>query len=123
MSSTLPEQLAILSFQVQQEIYEAEMRNDDSDFLDKIDPGTLVCEFLPDYQRHLPLLKTFGIDHCLQKGYRQLSSGQCRKLLFLQKLISGATTLLSRTPMMDLMNRVVMNLIWPCSNCRIEISS
>jgi molybdate transport system ATP-binding protein len=95
---SFPKQLAILSFAVQQEIYEAEMRNDDSDFLDKIDPGTLVCEFLPEYRTHLPLLKTFGLDHCLQKGYRQLSSGQCRKLLFLQKLISGSTSLCIQNP-------------------------
>lgn len=94
----LPKQLAILSFQVQQEIYEAEMRNDDSDFLNRIDPGTLVCDFLPDYRRHLPLLQTFGLDHCLQKGYRQLSSGQCRKLLFLQQLLNGSTFLCIQNP-------------------------
>ncbi|NOR24593.1 MAG: ATP-binding cassette domain-containing protein [Desulforhopalus sp.] len=94
----LPHQPAILSFQVQQEIFEEELRNDDSDFLDKMDPGTLVCEFLPDYQAHLPLLKTFGMDHCLQLGYRQLSSGQSRKLLFLQKVYNGATTLVMQNP-------------------------
>jgi len=94
----LPHQPAILSFQAQQEIFEEELRNDDSDFLDKMDPGTLVCEFLPDYQAHLPLLKAFGMDHCLQRGYRQLSSGQSRKLLFLQKINNGATTLVMQNP-------------------------
>jgi molybdate transport system ATP-binding protein len=94
----LPQHPAILSFQAQQELYEEELRNDDTDFLDKIDPGTLVCQFLPDYHDHLPLLKTFGMDHCLQLGYRQLSSGQSRKLLFLQKLIGGATTLIMQNP-------------------------
>jgi molybdate transport system ATP-binding protein len=38
------------------------------------------------------------MDHCLQLGYRQLSSGQSRKLLFLQKLTSGITTLLIQNP-------------------------
>lgn len=94
----LPEHPAILSFQAQQEIYEEELRNDDSDFLDKIDPGTLVGQFLPNYHNHRPLLKAFGMDHCLQLGYRQLSSGQSRKLLFLQKLIGGATTLVMQNP-------------------------
>ncbi|GAB6190825.1 ATP-binding cassette domain-containing protein [Desulfocastanea catecholica] len=94
----LPEHPAVLSFQAQQEIYEEELRNDDSDFLDKIDPGTLVYQFLPDYHNHLPLLQAFGMDHCLQLGFRQLSSGQCRKLLFLQKLIGGATTLVIQNP-------------------------
>ena len=94
----LPDQAEIISFQVQQEIFEEELRNDDSDFLDKMDPGTLVCEFLPDYQTHLPLLKAFGLDHCLQLGYRQLSCGQSRKLLFLQKITSGATSLVIQSP-------------------------
>lgn len=94
----LPEYPGVLSFQLQQEIYEEELRNDDSDFLNRMDPGTLVCEFLPDYQNHLPLLKAFGMDHLLQLGYRQLSSGQSRKLLFLQKVTSGATTLVIQNP-------------------------
>jgi len=94
----LAEHPGILSFQMQQEIYEEELRNDDSDFMDRMDPGTLVCEFLPEYHNHLPLLKAFGMGHCLQLGYRQLSSGQSRKLLFLQKLTSGATTLIIQNP-------------------------
>lgn len=94
----LPEYPGVLSFQLQQEIYEEELRKDDSDFLNRVDPGTLVCEFLPDYRNYLPLLKAFGMDHCLQLGYRQLSSGQSRKLLFLQKLTSGATTLVIQNP-------------------------
>jgi molybdate transport system ATP-binding protein len=94
----LPEYPAVLSFQLQQAIYEEELRNDDSDFLNRPDPGTLVCEFLPGYQNYLHLLKAFGMEHCLQLGYRQLSSGQSRKLLFLQKLTSGATTLVIQNP-------------------------
>ncbi|MGW8195716.1 MAG: ATP-binding cassette domain-containing protein [Desulforhopalus sp.] len=94
----LPEHPEILSFQHQQEFYEAEMRNDNSDFLDRIDPGTLVREYLPDSVKHLPLLKTFGLDTCLDLGYRQLSSGQSRKLLLLKKLTSGVQTLLLQNP-------------------------
>lgn len=94
----LPHHPSVLSFQAQQKIYEEELRNDDSDFLDKMDPGTLVCEFLPNYQANLPLLKSFGMDHCLQQGYRQLSTGQSRKLLFLQKLTNGAASLVIQNP-------------------------
>lgn len=94
----MPDHPAILSFRSQQEIYEEELRNDDSDFLNRFDPGTLVCEFLPDYRTILPLLKALAMDKCLQLGYRQLSSGQSRKLLFLQKLCSGATTLIIQNP-------------------------
>ncbi len=94
----LPENSGILTFQVQQEIYEEELRNDDSNFLDKVDPGTLVREFLSNYENHIPLLEAFGMEHCLDLGYRQLSSGQCRKLLFLQKLTGGAKTLILQNP-------------------------
>lgn len=94
----LPEYPGVLSFQLQQEVYEEELRKDDSDFLNRTDPGTLVCEFLPGYRSYLPLLEAFGMDHCIQLGYRQLSSGQGRKLLFLQKLTSGATTLIIQNP-------------------------
>ena len=94
----LPERPEILSFQAQQNIYEEEMRNDDSDFMDKMDPGTLVCEFVTDYQEHIPLFKTFAMDHCLHLGYRQLSSGQTRKLLFLQKITGGSKSLIIQNP-------------------------
>lgn len=94
----LPERAAFLTFQTQQEIFEEELRNDDSDFLDRQDPGTLVREFLPDYRNYLPLLKSFGMDRCLDLGYRHLSSGQARKLLLLRELTGGATTLLIENP-------------------------
>lgn len=94
----LPEQLAILTFQSQQEIFEEELRNDDSDFLNAPDPGTLVREFLPHFGNFSPLLAAFRMDHCLDLGYRQLSSGQARKLLLLRELMAGATALLIQNP-------------------------
>lgn len=93
-----PDKIAVLSFQAQQELYEEEIRKDESDFIGTIDPGTLVQEFIPDFEIHLPLLKTFGMDQLLDLGYRQLSSGQSRKLLLLQQLTSGATTLVIQNP-------------------------
>ncbi len=94
----LPEHPGLLSFQVQQEIFEEELRNNDTDILGKIDPGTLVREFIPDRVANLPLLETFGLDHCLEVGYRQLSSGQSRKLVLLRELTGGATTLVLQNP-------------------------
>ncbi len=94
----LPKNPGILSFRAQQELFENEIRNDDSDFLDRADPGTLVREFLPNYEAHLDLLQTFALAHCLDLGYRQLSSGQARKLLLLSKLTGGTTTLVLQNP-------------------------
>ena len=94
----LHEHLAILTFQSQQELFEEELRNDDSDFLNAPDPGTLVREFLQGHGNFLPLLEAFRMDHCLDLGYRQLSSGQARKLLLLRELMAGATALLIQNP-------------------------
>ncbi len=94
----LPDNLGLLSFTVQQEIFEEELRNDDTDFLNKIDQGTLVRDFLPGYENHLQLITALEMDHCLDLGYRQLSNGQTRKLTFLQKLIDGVTCLVIHNP-------------------------
>ncbi len=94
----LPENMAALTFQTQQQLFEDELRNDDSDFQEAPDPGTLVREFLPDHGKFLPLLEAFRMEHCLDLGYRQLSSGQARKVLLLRELLSGATSLLVQNP-------------------------
>ena len=39
---------AVISFARQQEIYEEEMRNDNSDYLDRLDPGTPAHAFVND---------------------------------------------------------------------------
>ena len=94
----LPKHPGLLSFRVQQEIFEEELRNDNTDVLGKIDPGTLAGEFIPDCNAYLPLIKAFGMDHYLEVGYRQLSSGQCRKLILLRELTAGATALVLQNP-------------------------
>lgn len=94
----LPKNPGILSFRTQQELFEEEIRYDDSDFLNRTDPGTLVRQFLPHHDAHPELLQAFGMAHCLDLGYRQLSSGQARKLLLLCKLTDGATTLILQNP-------------------------
>lgn len=94
----LPKDPGILSFRAQQELFEEEIRNDDSDFLNRTDPGTLVREFVPNYPTHLDLFQAFSMAHCLDLGYRQLSSGQARKLLLLRHLTGGTTTLVLQNP-------------------------
>lgn len=95
---SLPDHLSILSFQSQQELFEEELRNDDTDFLGHFDPGTLVSEFISNAQQHFPLLEAFDMAKCLNLGYRQLSSGQCRKLLLLREITGGATTIVLQNP-------------------------
>lgn len=94
----IPHPPTVISFAKQQEFFEQEVRNDDTDFIGTPDPGTLVREFLPDYQTHLPLFDALAMTHCLNLGYRQLSSGQCRKLLLLKTLIEGGKLLVLQNP-------------------------
>ncbi len=94
----LPEHPGLLSFKRQQEIFEEELRIDNTDFMDRIDPGTPAKDFLPDYKNHLPLIHALGMGNNLEQGYRQLSSGQCRKLLLLKELLGGATHLIIQNP-------------------------
>jgi molybdate transport system ATP-binding protein len=94
----LPQHPGLVSFQAQQEIFENELRNDDTDILDRIDPGTPVRDFLPEHSARHPLVKSLGMEKCLDVGYRYLSSGQCRKLLLLRELMGGATTLVLQNP-------------------------
>jgi molybdate transport system ATP-binding protein len=94
----LPQNLGLLSFKRQQSIFEAELRKDDTDFLDRIDPGTPARDFLTDIERHHHLIDLFSLTDLLDRGYRQLSSGQARKLCLLQQITRGVAFLVLENP-------------------------
>jgi len=94
----LPDDAKVISFSAQQDIFEEELKNDDSDFMDQPDPGTLVRDFLPEDSLANPLIDAFDMRTTLTTGYRQLSSGQSRKLLLLQALLDGGTTIVIDSP-------------------------
>ncbi len=93
-----PGKAAVLSFARQQEIFEAELRKDDSDFLDRIDPGTSACDFIENIDQHQELITLFNLQHCLVKGYRQLSSGESRKLMLLNSLSQNPDLIIFENP-------------------------
>ncbi len=94
----LPADSAVVSFKDQQELFELEVRNDDSDFLDRLDPGTPAREFLGNVEENRSLIEQFRLGHVLDSGYRQLSSGEGRKLLILKAVTDGARHLLIENP-------------------------
>ena len=94
----LPTDLGVLSFKRQQEIFEAEVRNDDTDFLNRIDPGTPARNFLTDVEGNRELIALFALDAVLDRGYRQLSSGESRKICLLQQLTKGVSFLVLEDP-------------------------
>ncbi len=93
-----PERIGIISFKRQQEIFEQEIRNNDTDFLDKLDPGTPARDFLGDIAAYTELIDRFAMTRSLNTGYRQLSSGQARKLCLLAEITRGVDCLLIQSP-------------------------
>ena len=93
-----PKYFGIVSFKDQQDLFEQEVRNDDSDFLDRIDPGTPARNFLAHLQDNIRLVEQFNLVRVLDSGYRQLSSGESRKLLILKAISEGAAHLIIENP-------------------------
>ncbi len=94
----LPQSLGILSFSRQQEVFEEELKKNDTDFLDKIDPGTPAASFLENAQAHADLIKALDMTDSMDKGYRQLSTGQSRKLMLLAQITKGVAYLAIQAP-------------------------
>ncbi len=107
----LPEKMGVVSFKNQQDLYESELRKDDTDFLDALDPGTLSREFLEDIETHTDLIEALGMTACLDKGYRQLSTGQSRKLVLLSQITKGMSCLAVQGPYegLDLQSRTELD--------------
>ncbi len=94
----LPTDLGVCSFKRQQEIFEAEIRKDNTDFLDRIDPGTPARDFLTHAEDYRELIDLLAMGDALDRGYRQLSSGQSRKLCLLQQITRGVSCLVLENP-------------------------
>ncbi len=94
----LPENIGIVSFEKQQAFYEAELKKDDTDFIDKIDPGTPVKTFINNIGDHEQMIDSFGLSDCINQGYRQLSTGQSRKLLLLSEFSKNRDSIIIQSP-------------------------
>lgn len=94
----LPPHLGLVSFARQQELFEQELRQDDTDFLDRPDPGTPARNFLHDADAHGELIRLFNLEHVLDRGYRNLSSGESRKIGILRELTRGVRVLVLEHP-------------------------
>lgn len=95
---SLPDQPGVVSFKDQQAVYESELKKDETDFLDRLDPGTPAREFLENIETHADLIKALSMTDSLDKGYRQLSTGQTRKLLLLAPITKGTDCLVIQAP-------------------------
>lgn len=90
------EQLACISFEQQQALIEAELKKDDADILDVIAEGTQVESILFEPNANQPLdieladklIKDFEFSHLLKRKFRDLSTGETRKLLLIKAFIN-----------------------------------
>lgn len=94
----LPESSGNVCFKNQQALYESELRIDDTDYLGRIDPGTPAKNFIKDYGQYEELIESFGMTGCMERGYRQLSTGQSRKLMMLSQISKGRSVLMIQAP-------------------------
>ena len=93
-----PASVGVISFERQQQIFEHELAIDESDLTDDIDYGTPVREFFPADKLDHPLIDQLHMRHKLDNGYRQLSTGESRKVLIIQSVLNGAQVLLCENP-------------------------
>jgi molybdate transport system ATP-binding protein len=89
---------SVLSFEQQQILYEEELKNDNSDFMDRPDPGSMVRELLNTDERNLTNLRFLGLEKLLDRGYRQLSSGESRKVLLAKAILEKPDYLILDEP-------------------------
>jgi molybdate transport system ATP-binding protein len=93
-----PEQIALISFERQQATYEEEWRLAATDIIPEDEWGTRVAEFLPADRLHDPLIDQLNMRHRLQAFYRELSTGESRKLMVLKALLNEAELLICDNP-------------------------
>ena len=101
----------IVSLEAQAELIERERLRDDSDITDKVSQGTPVRDMLDEVCKdpglQTKLISLFRLDGMLDRGFRKLSSGETRKLLFTRALTSQPEMLIVDGPFEGLDARTV----------------
>jgi molybdate transport system ATP-binding protein len=92
------ERAELLSAESQQAFYEAELAADDSNFQEAVDPGTSVASLLGEAARAHPLFGGFRLEALWARGYRQLSTGEARKVLLLAAVLRAPALLVLDDP-------------------------
>lgn len=86
----LPSQIGWVSLYQQQLLLEKELADDDTDFMDRLDYGSsvesLVAETCQDKLQVEELLTLTDLQHLRQRGFRQLSTGETRRVMLARAL-------------------------------------
>ncbi|MGV1100397.1 ATP-binding cassette domain-containing protein [Thiovibrio sp. JS02] len=99
---TIPAPTVWLSFETQQALYEQELYEDDTNFLDQLDFGHTGLELLlqtgADRKSCRNIAGHFGIEGLLGRGCRQFSSGETRKIMLARALLQKPRCLILDEP-------------------------
>lgn len=117
-----PARARLVSFEEEQARYERELKNDDTDYLDRIDAGTTVLQLLAESgrgeKRARELAEAFGLGYALDRGYRLLSSGEARKALLMREILSEPELLVLDEPFEGLDVRSRADLVSLCERLK-----
>lgn len=98
----LPANVALVSYEAQAALIEAERRKDDADIMDVISEGTPVRDILNqavvDHALCKQLVEQFGLSELLDRSFRKLSTGETRKVLLIRALTSRPDLLILDEP-------------------------
>jgi len=98
----LPQRIAVVSFEAQAALIEAERKKDDADILDVISEGTLVKDILDedcvDTGMQHKLIGELDFTGMLGRSFRKLSTGETRKVLLIKALSSKPELLILDEP-------------------------
>ncbi len=118
------ENAGIVSLESQAALIERERLRDDSDITDKVYDGTPVREMLDEISIDPDLLarlvRLFGLETLLDRGFRKLSTGETRKLLITRALTSKPDLLVIDGPFEGLDAQTVPLISKIYSSCRLS---
>ncbi|NCG22712.1 MAG: molybdate ABC transporter ATP-binding protein ModF [Actinobacteria bacterium] len=100
--SGVPDRVALVSYERQAELIEAERRKDDADIVDVISEGTPVAEIIDavclDRDLAQTLIDTLGLRPLMGRAFRKLSTGETRKVMLIRALTSRPELLVLDEP-------------------------
>ncbi len=100
--SGVPDRVALVSYERQAELIEAERRKDDADILDVIAEGTPVSEIIDavcvDQDLARTLVNALGLQALMDRAFRKLSTGETRKIMLIRALTSDPELLVLDEP-------------------------
>lgn len=95
-------QILSVSFEDEQQLLEREIYEDDSEQLDRIDPGhtvrELISEKLPSARNLEEIIELLQLGHFIDTGFRLLSTGERRRLMLARALAEQADMLILDEP-------------------------